>query len=86
MFHTTLIKAPALFFVSDNDYVGSTKSNLEVINNWEPAGIKVTLKAWEKSGHVAHLIHHKEEYMSMLYKHLEENMLKSVSLKIRAKL
>lgn len=86
MFHTTLIKAPALFLVSENDYIGPTKSNLEVINNWEPAGIKVTLKTWEKSGHVAHLLHHKDEYMSMLYKHLEENMFNNVSLKCRAKL
>lgn len=86
MFHTTLIKAPALFLVSENDHVGPTSSNLEVIHNWESAGIKVTLKSWEKSGHVAHMFHHKEEYMSKLFKHLEENMLNNLTLKRRAKL
>lgn len=86
MFHSTLVKAPALILVSENDLIGPTKSNLEVKNNWEPAGIKVTFKSWEKSGHVTHMIHHKEEYIGLLYKHLEENMLEQLALKARAKL
>uniref|UniRef100_T1GQY4 Peptidase S9 prolyl oligopeptidase catalytic domain-containing protein n=1 Tax=Megaselia scalaris TaxID=36166 RepID=T1GQY4_MEGSC len=79
-------KSSALILVSENDLIGPTKSNLEVKNNWEPAGIKVTFKSWEKSGHVTHMIHHKEEYIGLLYKHLEENMLEQLALKARAKL
>lgn len=86
LFYATIIKAPALMFVSENDVIAPPKNNIEVKKMWEPAGIKVTLKTWEKSGHIAHMLHHREEYISLLYKHLEENMLEQLSMKASAKL
>lgn len=86
LFYATIVKAPALILVSDNDVIAPPKNNIEVIKMWEPAGIKVTFKNWEKSGHVAHMLHHREEYIAILYKHLEENMLGQLVIKASAKL
>ncbi|XP_028896954.1 uncharacterized protein LOC105213455 [Zeugodacus cucurbitae] len=87
MFHSTLIKQPALFFVSENDNIGPPSSNHAVRENWERANIKVTFKCWEHSQHAAHLIRHREEYLECLLKHLESSgAIDSIGLKTRAKL
>ncbi|XP_037944779.1 uncharacterized protein LOC119679819 isoform X2 [Teleopsis dalmanni] len=87
MFHSTILKKPALFFVSDNDPIGPPSSNSAVRENWERADIKVTFKRWERSQHAAHLIKHREEYLEYLFKHLEAcGVLESIGLKSRAKL
>lgn len=87
MFHSTLLKAPALFFVSKNDLIGPETSNRAVTDNWERANIKVEFKCWENSQHAAHLIRHKDEYLSLLLKHLEyTGALENSSIKSRAKL
>ncbi|XP_073812485.1 transmembrane protein 53-like lethal (2) k09913 isoform X1 [Musca autumnalis] len=87
MFHSTILKQPALFFVSDNDPIGPPASNQAVRENWERANIKVTFKCWKKSQHAAHIIKHRDEYLDILYKHLEEcGVLEAIGVKTRAKL
>ncbi|XP_018791606.1 PREDICTED: uncharacterized protein LOC108970589 isoform X1 [Bactrocera latifrons] len=87
IFHSTLIKQPALFFVSENDNIGPPSSNHAVRENWERANIKCTFKCWEHSQHAAHFIRHREEYLGCLLKHLESSgAIDSIGLKTRAKL
>ncbi|XP_037818554.1 uncharacterized protein LOC119608270 isoform X1 [Lucilia sericata] len=87
MFHSTLCKKPALFFVSDNDLIGPPSSNQVVRENWERADIKVTWKCWKHSLHAGHLMKHREEYLDLLFKHLEEcGVLEAIGVKQRAKL
>lgn len=42
MYHTTVIKTPALVFVSKNDPVGSVTANQQVRDIWESTGQKVS--------------------------------------------
>ncbi|XP_055850410.1 uncharacterized protein LOC129914973 isoform X2 [Episyrphus balteatus] len=87
MFHSTLLKAPALFLTSKNDLIGPVSSNRAVSDNWERANIKVEFKIWENSLHAAHYIRHRDEYLSLLFKHLEyTGALENSSVKSRAKL
>ncbi|XP_043643117.1 uncharacterized protein LOC122613149 isoform X3 [Drosophila teissieri] len=87
MFHSTLVKAPALFFVSDNDPIGPPSSNHAVREDWERANIKVTFKCWERSQHAAHYIRHREEYLQTLFQHLEAcGVLEAIGVPKRAKL
>ncbi|KQS63028.1 transmembrane protein 53 isoform X3 [Drosophila erecta] len=87
MFHSTLVKAPALFFVSENDPIGPPSSNHAVREDWERANIKVTFKCWERSQHAAHYIRHREEYLQMLFQHLEAcGVLEAIGVPKRAKL
>lgn len=87
MFHSTLLKQPALFFVSDNDPIGPPTSNQTVRENWERANIKVTFKCWKHSLHAGHMIKHREEYLDLLYKHLEDaGVFEAIGVKTRAKL
>ncbi|XP_033152316.1 uncharacterized protein LOC117135881 isoform X2 [Drosophila mauritiana] len=87
MFHSTLLKAPALFFVSDNDPIGPPSSNHAVREDWERANIKVTFKCWERSQHAAHYIRHREEYLQTLFQHLETcGVLEAIGVPKRAKL
>ncbi|XP_055919511.1 uncharacterized protein LOC129951408 isoform X3 [Eupeodes corollae] len=87
MFHSTLLKAPALFLVSKNDVIGPESSNRAVTDNWERANIKVEFKCWENSLHAAHYIRHRDEYLSLLFKHLEyTGVFENSSVKSRAKL
>lgn len=41
MFHTNLIKAPALFILSKTDPIGAVSSNLRAKESWENMGIEV---------------------------------------------
>ncbi|ALC42262.1 l-2-k09913 [Drosophila busckii] len=87
MFHSTLLKAPALFFVSENDPIGPPSSNQTVRENWERANIKVTFKCWQRSQHAAHLIKHRDEYLDTLFQHLEScGIFEAVGMPKRAKL
>lgn len=87
MFHSTLLKAPALFFVSENDLIGPPSSNHAVRENWERANIKVTFKCWPRSQHAAHLIQHRDEYLDTLFQHLENcGVLEAIGVPKRAKL
>ncbi|KAL7738125.1 hypothetical protein ACLKA6_006470 [Drosophila palustris] len=87
MFHSTLLKVPALFFVSENDPIGPPSSNHMVRENWERANIKVTFKCWQRSAHAGHLIKHRDEYLETLFQHLEScGVLEAVGVPKRAKL
>ncbi|KAH8390070.1 hypothetical protein KR200_006335 [Drosophila serrata] len=87
MFHSTLLKAPALFFVSDNDPIGPPSSNQAVRDNWERADIKCTFKRWERSQHAAHYIKHRDEYLETLFHHLDVcGVLEAIGVDKRAKL
>ncbi|XP_063923483.1 transmembrane protein 53-A [Zophobas morio] len=71
MFHTNIIKAPALMFVSKSDPVGSEKSNLRVMENWIKSGISVQWKCWDTSPHVGHFHRYPDEYIEELNKFLD---------------
>ncbi|XP_044254588.1 transmembrane protein 53-A [Tribolium madens] len=71
MFHTNIVRAPALFLLSKTDPIGSEKSNLRARENWESMGIQTYWKCWEKSPHVGHYHHHPEEYTAELLKFFE---------------
>lgn len=87
MFHATILKKPALFLVSDNDLIGPPSSNNAVRNNWERENIKVTFQCWPDSTHAAHFMKHPNEYLELVYKHLEDSgVLFSLEAKKRAKL
>lgn len=43
IFHSNLVKAPALFLLSKTDPVGAEKSNLRLREDWENLGLKVYL-------------------------------------------
>lgn len=41
LFHTNIIKAPAVFFLSKTDPIGAEASNQRVRESWENMGMKV---------------------------------------------
>lgn len=41
MFHTNLIRSPALLFWSKTDPIGAERSNLRAKENWENMGMQV---------------------------------------------
>lgn len=42
MFHTNLVRAPALFLLSKTDPIGAVTSNQRVRESWENMGIQVS--------------------------------------------
>lgn len=42
MFHTNLVKKPALFLLSNSDPIGAFSSNMRVRESWESMGIPVS--------------------------------------------
>jgi len=86
MFHSTLVKSPALFLLSKTDPVGAVASNQRVRDSWESLGISCTWKCWDKSPHVGHFHKHKEEYIATLFNHLRSINMIGFSDKVRAKL
>lgn len=43
MFHTNIVRAPALYFLSKTDPVGAERSNQRARENWENMGIEVSI-------------------------------------------
>lgn len=87
MFHGTILKKPALLLVSENDLIGPPSSNNVLRANWERGNIKVTFQCWQDSTHIAHFMKHPDEYLALLYKHLEDSgVFSSMEVKKRAKL
>lgn len=88
MFHTNLIHAPALFFVSKTDPVGAELSNIRVRDSWISMGMNVQWKCFDRSPHVSHFMKHKDEYTVTLFNFLQSiNMVKHPELlQVRAKL
>lgn len=86
MFHSTMVKEPALFLLSETDPVGSKASNERVRESWESMNISCTWKCWKKSPHVGHYIKHKDEYVETLFNHLQLLNLIRNPEKLKAKL
>lgn len=70
MFHTNLLRCPALFLVSKTDPVGTELANGRVRDSWESSGVKCTFHCWDRSPHVGHFRKHPEEYIDLLFTHL----------------
>lgn len=86
MFHTTLVRAPALFYFSKSDPVGCVESNMRVKESWDSQGMSTYVKCWDKSPHVGHFRKHPKEYISELYAFLDRLNLLAHPEKIQAKL
>ena len=57
------ISSPQLVLFSKNDNLAPYDDILKFIQERRSHGFEVSYKLWEKSGHVAHLKHHNEEYV-----------------------
>ncbi|XP_031640067.1 uncharacterized protein LOC116352023 [Contarinia nasturtii] len=87
MFHSTLVKKPALFLLSHKDPIGSVNSNLAVRNSWESLGIRCDWKCWDKSSHVAHFQRYRDDYINILYDYLQSvNMIQREQEVMRARI
>ncbi|XP_053668935.1 uncharacterized protein LOC128719335 [Anopheles marshallii] len=88
MFHTNLLRCPALFLMSKTDPVGTVEANTRVKDSWEQSGVKTTVKCWDRSPHVGHFLKHREEYIDVLFNHLRQLNLPSLKQDalLRAKL
>ncbi|XP_076370075.1 transmembrane protein 53-like [Tachypleus tridentatus] len=71
-FHNTLLRCPSLMLVSKDDLVGNPEANEKVMNSWKSLGLDVSWKCWDKSGHVSHLYHHKNQYIDEVDKFLKK--------------
>ncbi|XP_058118374.1 uncharacterized protein LOC131286122 [Anopheles ziemanni] len=88
MFHTNLLRCPALFLVSKTDPVGTVEANTRVKDSWEQSGVKTTFHCWDRSPHVGHFMKHREEYIDVLFHHLRQLNLPTIKQDalLRAKL
>ncbi|XP_028049680.1 uncharacterized protein LOC105839005 [Monomorium pharaonis] len=87
VFHSaSVLRVPALLFVSKTDPVGAVTSNLNLRDNWESLGIKTYVKIFEESPHVAHFYTYPKEYVAELYAFLQKLNLIQNEEKIRARL
>lgn len=84
MFHTSFVKAPALFFVSKADSIGSVSANIRARDSWESLGTPVYWKCFEKSPHVGHFRYYPNEYKSEINAFLEKLSLTSQAKKVQA--
>ncbi|XP_022250053.1 transmembrane protein 53-like isoform X2 [Limulus polyphemus] len=71
-FHNSPLKCPALLLVSADDMVGNPQANQKLMAIWQAQNIDVSWKCWEKSAHVSHFYHHKDEYIEELDKFLKK--------------
>lgn len=87
MFHSTLVKKPALFLLSQSDPIGSVAANAVVKQSYESLGIRCEWKCWEKSPHVQHFQHYKDDYTNVVYGFLQSvNMLQREQEAMRARI
>lgn len=71
MFHSTLVKKPALLLLSDSDPIGSVSANKVLRQSWESLGMRCEWKCWDKSPHVAHFQRYRDDYINILYGFLQ---------------
>lgn len=84
MFHSTLVKKPALFLLSQSDPIGSVRSNEQLRQSWESLGVRCDWKCWEESSHVAHFQRHRDDYINILYGFLQSvNMREKEAIRAR---
>lgn len=87
IFHSTLVKKPALFLLSDSDPIGSVSANKVVKQSFESLGIRCEWKCWEKSPHVAHFQHYPDDYTNIVHGFLQSvNMLQREQEAMRARI
>ncbi|XP_052871711.1 uncharacterized protein LOC128277306 [Anopheles cruzii] len=88
MFHTNLLRCPALFLVSKTDPVGTVEANTRVKDSWVQSGVKATFHVWDRSPHVSHFMKHRDEYIDLLFNHLRQLNLPAIKQDalLRAKL
>ncbi|XP_015605484.1 transmembrane protein 53 [Cephus cinctus] len=86
LYHTNLVRSPALFLVSKTDPVGTVESNMRVRNSWDSLGVETYVKIFEGSSHVGHFQKHPKEYIAELYKFLDRLHLIQDEEKVRARL
>lgn len=86
VFHTASLRVPSLLFVSKTDPVGTVTSNLTLRDTWESKGMKIYVKIFEESPHVAHFYTYPKEYVAELYAFLQKLNLIQNEEKIRARL
>ncbi|KAK9710620.1 Eukaryotic protein of unknown function (DUF829) [Popillia japonica] len=86
MYHTNLIRVPALIFCSEKDPIGAVRSNQRARENWESNGTKVYWKCWDDSPHVGHFQKHPKEYLEALTNYLDKLDLISSRDKLEAKI
>lgn len=86
MFHTNLLRCPALFLVSKTDPVGTPEANGRVRDSWESNGVKCTFHCWDRSPHVGHFQRHPEEYVDLVFRHIRRLEMNGNKHTLRAKL
>lgn len=85
MFHSSMVRSPALLLFSKRDPVGNPDSNLRLNESWEALGMKTYLKVFEKSPHVGHYRYYPEEYVAEVAAFLANIDLLPVACKVQAK-
>lgn len=70
MFHSTLVRKPALLLLSHSDPIASAAANKILRESWESLGINCEWKIWDKSPHVGHFQKYRDEYTNVLYNFL----------------
>ncbi|XP_014272599.1 transmembrane protein 53-B isoform X2 [Halyomorpha halys] len=68
-------KVPCLMFISKDDPISPFDRNMVIVEAWKSNGIQAQIKCWDKSQHVGHFVHHRNEYIDQL-----NTMLESVGL------
>lgn len=87
MFHSTLVKKPALFLLSHSDPIGSVKANNLLKQSWESLGIRCDWKCWDTSPHVAHFQRYRGDYTNILFGFLQSvNMIQREQEAMRARI
>lgn len=71
VFYKNVVRAPALYFVGKDDLIGTERLALICKKEWSALGIPVTLKSWNESSHIKHIVLHRDEYIKMLKDHLQ---------------
>lgn len=66
MFHTNIVRAPALYFLSKTDPIGAVRSNQRVRENWENMGIEVGLKKKSRKVH--------KKYVHIMSNYVKKNL------------
>lgn len=84
MFHSTLVKKPALFLLSHNDPIGSVSANEVLRMNWEALGIRCDWKTWDESQHVGHFQKYSDDYTNRLFEFLKSLTIEQQDAKRRA--
>lgn len=73
-FHNNDLAAPALWFFSEVDPIGSAEACVDVINKWKRRGSSVEYRCFHDSDHVQHIVKFEEEYKRTLFNFLDKHV------------